>query len=182
LKELGGTYLQLTNSARPKDGSKPGTDLLLRYASVLNEIGRAAMSMGIQAVYHNHMGQLGETPEEVDTIMSGCDPDLVKLLLDVGHYTQGGGDPAACIHKYKDRIAALHLKDVKSNPAMSGYKFVELGQGRVDFPGIFKALDEIKFKGWAMVELDAVPEPGRTPLQSATISKEYLTKNLKGSF
>lgn len=57
--------------------------------------------------------------------------------------------------------------------------FVELGQGRVDFPAVFKALNDVKFKGYAIVELDAVPEKEKTPLECAKISKAYLKDQLK---
>ena len=82
-----------------------------------------------------------------------------------------------------DHGVALHIKDVKSpladKPDPKAYKFVELGQGNVDLPAVFKALEKVKFNRWAVVELDGVPEPNRTPLESATISKAYLNDKLK---
>jgi inosose dehydratase len=56
---------------------------------------------------------------------------------------------------------------------------VELGQGRVDVPAVFKALQKVKFAGWAIVELDGVPDPEKTPAQCAEINKNYITKTLK---
>ena len=106
------------------------------------------------------------------------------MLFDTAHYQQGGGDPAADIRKYRDWIDVLHLKDVRAGgagragAAGSPYEFVELGRGRVDLPGVFAALREIDFKGWAIVELDRVPDPGGTPKQSAEINKQYLVDKL----
>jgi inosose dehydratase len=42
-----------------------------------------------------------------------------------------------------------------------------------------KALSDINFKGWGIVELDGVPETDKTAEQCAEINKEYLTKTLK---
>jgi inosose dehydratase len=53
-----------------------------------------------------------------------------------------------------------------------------LGQGNVDVPAVFAALEKIKFKGWGVVELDGVPDPNKTPLQCAQINKDYITKTL----
>ena len=39
---------------------------------------------------------------------------------------------------------------------------------------MFAALNEINFKGWGVVELDRVPDPGRTPKESAEINRRYL--------
>lgn len=185
VKALGGSAIQLTNSARPKD-RLPTTEELKRLATVMNEIGKQTADLGVQATYHNHMSQLGETPEEVEVIVQAMNPKFVKLELDIAHYKQGGGLPEKAVKQYKDIIYALHLKDTMSplpdkpdNP--KAYKFVELGRGNVDVPAVFKALDEIKFKGWGIIELDGVPEKDKTAAQCAQINKDYITKTLNYS-
>lgn len=178
VKILGGSSIQLTNSSRPKTGEVSNDDLV-KYAALLNEIGKRTAAIGIKTTYHNHMGQLGQTPEEVDVILKHTDPEFVKLLLDVAHYQQGGGNPVTAIKKYKDRLECLHIKDVKNTDDAKGYIFVELGQGRVDLPAVFAALKAINYNKYAIVELDAVPVKGRTPLQSGQITKDYLTGKLK---
>jgi inosose dehydratase len=181
LKEVGGQYLQVTNNARPKD-RPPTEEELQRLGRIMTEIGRRTAEFGVETIYHNHMNQLGETPEEVDTIMAATDPQYVSLLLDVAHYHQGGGDPAQAIRKYGKSIKALHIKDVESpvpGQEPGSYRFVELGKGNVDLPAVFEALRDINYAGWAIVELDAVPDKARTPLESAQISKSYLQDKLK---
>ena len=182
VKALGGSAIQLTNSARPKD-RMPTTEELKRLAAVMNEIGKQTTDLGVQAAYHNHMHQLGETPEEVDVIVQAMDPRYVKLELDIAHYRQGGGMPEKAVKQYKDMLYALHLKDTMSPlPAGSDdkgdYKFVELGRGNVNVPAVMKALDDVGFSGWGIVELDGVPEKDKTPMQCAQINKEYITKTL----
>jgi inosose dehydratase len=54
-----------------------------------------------------------------------------------------------------------------------GYKWVELGRGRLDVPGVIGALRQIHYRGSAVIELDKVPEPGRTPRESAEINRRY---------
>jgi inosose dehydratase len=181
VKKLGGSSIQLTNNARPKD-RPPSTDELKRLAQVMNKIGQQTADMGIQAVYHNHMHQLGETPEEVSVILNELDSRYVKLLLDIAHYHQGGGDPVKAVGQYKDILHALHIKDVQCPKVESptdprSYRFVELGQGNVNVKGVFEALRKIGFKGWCVVELDGVPSPERTPYQCAEISKRFLVEN-----
>ncbi|HEX9957836.1 MAG TPA: sugar phosphate isomerase/epimerase [Fibrella sp.] len=182
VKALGGSAIQLTNSARPKD-RLPTTEELKRLATVMNEIGKQTADLGVQAVYHNHMHQLGETPGEVEVIVQAMNPKAVKLLLDIAHYRQGGGQPEQAVLQYREQLHSLHLKDTMSPlPDRPGtpnaYKFVELGRGNVDVRAVFKALKTINFKGWGIVELDGIPEPGRTALQCAQTNKEYITKTL----
>jgi inosose dehydratase len=58
------------------------------------------------------------------------------------------------------------------------YRFVELGRGQVDLKGVFEALHRVNFRGWGIIELDAVPDPARTPKECAAISKKYLEEKL----
>lgn len=185
MRDAGGLYLQMTDSSRPKNG-KPAAEDIKKLGRVLTEVGKRVTDLGIMMAYHNHMDSLGEAPDEVDRLMDAADARYVKLLLDVAHYRQGGGDPAKAIRKFRDRILFLHIKDVET-PAQTvaaaageskPYRFVELGRGRVDLPDVFAALKEIKFRGWAIVELDSVPDPTRTPKESAFISKKYLEEKL----
>jgi inosose dehydratase len=182
VKALGGSAIQLTNSARPKD-RLPTTEELKRLATVMNEIGKQTADLGIQATYHNHMNQLGETPEEVDVIVQAMNPKYIKLELDIAHFKQGGGQPEKAVKQYKDIIYALHLKDTMSplpdkpdDP--KAYKFVELGRGNVNVPAVIKALEDINFSGWGIIELDGVPEKDKTAAQCAQINKDYITKTL----
>jgi inosose dehydratase len=55
---------------------------------------------------------------------------------------------------------------------------VELGRGRVDLPGVFAALRAINYRKWAIVELDRVPDPGRTPKEAAETNKRYLIETM----
>ena len=178
--DVGGLYLQVTDD-KPKDRAITAADRE-RLGHLLTEIGKRTADLGVSLGYHNHMGSLGERPEEVDQILQAADPRYAKLELDVAHYFQGGGDPAKAIEKYADRLLFLHIKDVEPLPdsgnAKRAYRFVELGRGRVDLPGVFDALHKLNFRGWAIVELDAVPDKTRTPKESADISKKYLEEKI----
>jgi inosose dehydratase len=79
-----------------------------------------------------------------------------------------------------DRNRADDLVDIQMDSSKVKYpfKFVELGQGRVDLPAVFKSLDEIKYRGWAVVELDHVTSKSRTAKESAMISKNYLDQKI----
>jgi inosose dehydratase len=179
VRDAGGLYLQVTDQ-RPKNRAIVADDYK-KLGRLLTEIGKRAADVGIAVGYHNHMGTMGEKPEEVDRILDSADPRYVKLELDVAHYLQGGGDPAKAIANHHDRLLFLHIKDVETvDPPANGknYRFVELGRGRVDFPAIFAALKRVNFRGWTVVELDAVTDKTRSPKESATISKTYLAEKL----
>jgi len=180
LRDAGGLYLQIIDE-KPKGRPIVAADYK-RFGGMLTELGKRTADHGVQVGYHNHMGSMGETPEGVEQIMEAVDPHYVRLELDVAHYFQGGGDPAKAVEKYSDRLLFLHLKDVEHLPGAAdtkeSYRFVELGRGLVNLPAVLDALRKINFRGWGIVELDAVPDKTRTPKESAIINKKYVEEKL----
>lgn len=175
LRDAGGLYLQILDS-RPK-GRVAVPDDYKQLGKALTELGKRTADLGIPLGYHNHMGSLGERPEELDQIMAASDPRYVKLELDIAHYFQGGGDPVKAIEKFSDRLLFLHIKDVEQ-VSKSVYRFVELGHGLVDVPAVFESLNKVGFRGWAVVELDEVPENAHSAKEAAAANKEYLHEKL----
>ena len=179
VRDVGGLYLQVTDE-RPKRAIVPAD--FDRMGKLLTEIGKRTADLGVALGYHNHMNNLGERPEEVRAVLAAADPKFVKLELDTAHYKMGGGDPIAAVKEYRDRLLFLHIKDLETPiPGATGdlsrsYRFVELGRGKVNLKGVFDALHAVNFKGWAVVELDRVPDDARTPKESAVIAKQYLEK------
>ena len=72
----------------------------------------------------------------------------VRVYYDLANSTQMGYDILAEIRQLgRDRICEFHAKE-------NGFL---LGQGRIDFPAVRKALDEIGYTGWIQIE-GAVPK------------------------
>jgi inosose dehydratase len=129
---------------------------------------------GIRTVFHQHVGTLVETLAEVRRLLETTDPTVLGLCLDTGHWTFGaGGDPVAAVRELRDRIWHVHFKDCErvvmaasrtdewDGPTSVGHGvFCELGNGCVDFPGVLRALDEIDYDGWIVVEQDVLPGMG----------------------
>jgi len=174
VREVGGLYLQVLDQ-HPGRSATP--DDFRRLGRLLTELGRRTADLGVPLGYHNHMGSLGQTPDQVARILDAADPEFVKFELDTAHYRQGGGDPADAVRRYAERLLFLHVKDVVSPVPGQGpesYRFVELGRGKVDLRAVFSALDAVGFDDWAVIELD---ESDR-PKESALISRTYLTEVL----
>jgi sugar phosphate isomerase/epimerase len=67
----------------------------------------------------------------------------VRVYYDVGNSTGNGFEVVKEIRWLgKDRICQIHLKD---NP---GY----MGEGKIDFPAVMRAIAEIGFEGFANLE------------------------------
>jgi len=76
-------------------------------------------------------------------IMERTKSPAVLTYYDVGNSTEGGFDVVKEIRWLgKDRICQIHLKD---NPHY-------LGEGKIDFPAVVKAIEDIGFHGFANLE------------------------------
>jgi len=141
---------------------------------------------GLRTVFHHHCAGYVETPEEIDTLLSSTDPSLIGLVLDMGHYKFGGGDPLGALKKYQDRIWHIHFKDCHPNIAAKSrtekwdyFKsvgngvFCELGKGSVDFTAIVAALMTQHYSGWIVVEQDVLPGMGN-PKVCAKRNRDFI--------
>lgn len=156
-------------------------------AEGLNSAGKIALEYGLKLTYHHHGGTAVESPEEIDKLMALTDPKAVFLLFDSGHALYGGADPAVLLRKHYDRVAYIHLKDVRVNrleeAKASGVDFVTCirngvftvpGDGNIDFGPILKELLERKYDGWALLEGEQ--DPGEHPAREyAARAIEYLS-------
>lgn len=163
VRDVGGKYLQVIDN-RPK-GRDPAPEDFRRMGRLLTEIGKRSADLGVPLGYHNHMGALGQSPDEVSRVLEAGDPRYVHLELDTGHYRQAGGDPAEAIRRHAARLLFLHIKDLDASN-----HFIELGRGRVDVPAVFAALDAINFDGWGVVELDE----SAAPKESGAVARRFL--------
>ena len=139
---------------------------------------------GLMVVYHPHAQTYCETEEEIERLLKDT---TVQLCFDTGHHVYGGGDPVAFFRKHHDRIPYLHLKDCNQelrdkvkkeglsfNKAITMGLMCEPGSGAVDFADFYKALQEVDYNGWVVVEQDMFPCPFDQPYPIAKRTREYL--------
>ncbi|WP_217597595.1 myo-inosose-2 dehydratase [Cohnella sp. GbtcB17] len=156
-------------------------------AEGLNEAGRIARELGLKLTYHHHGGTAIEKPEEFDRLMAMTDPASVFLLYDTGHALYGGADPLELLRKHYDRIAYIHLKDVRlqalEKARTDGVDFVTCirrgvftvpGDGGIDFGPIVRELRTRGYDGWAMLEGEQDPAM-HPPREYAARSLAYLS-------
>jgi inosose dehydratase len=174
---------QIAARVGPNDGLSD--DQYKRFADTLNEFGALTLGEGVRSCFHNHVGSVIESADEIERLLELADPAVIFLGPDTGHLAWAGVEPVAFCRQHVERIKTLHIKDI--DPAVlergraAGWDydtfdrngiFAELGRGSVDFVALFELLRAAGFSGWAIAETDTTMLP--TALESATISREYL--------
>ena len=150
-------------------------------AETFNRAGEACKKAGIQFAYHNHWFEFlpvnGKLP--YDLLLTECDPNLVKMELDLCWITVGGQDPLKYFDRYPGRFPLVHVKDVKRIPPVTAggaqdfgssmKDMTEVGSGIIDWKKIFAQSDKAGIKHY-FVEHD---NP-KKPLESIKKSYDYL--------
>lgn len=155
-------------------------------AEGMNQAGFLAKELGLKLTYHHHGGTVVEQPDEIERLMELTDPNYVYLLFDTGHAYYGNQNPLEMLIKYDDRIAYIHLKDIRMQVLQEARAeksdfvtcirkgvFTVPGNGDLDFAPIMKELTRRNYRGWALLEgeQDPVRNP---PFDLAKKAIEYL--------
>lgn len=162
---------------------RPANEEELAYnLKAINEIASMTNAHGILPCIHPHYNTTVMYESEIDFIMENTDPSLVAFGPDTAHLTAGQCDPVSVIKKYADRVKFIHLKDIndagiEAAGMQAGVEvytnFRELGQGSVDFPGVFEVLDAVGYDGYYTIELD---RSRYTNKESAAMSYDYMQR------
>jgi inosose dehydratase len=194
LADFGANHLVVFSPGRTKPGAN--TPAAFReLCARCDQIGEVAGEMGFTAGLHNHLGEMVQTPEEVDRFMAMTDPKLFGLSPDTAHLYLAGCDVVGTLNRYKHCIHFLDYKDAKwttpgrdwvlpngqvlpkDSPMARFYASIyNLGDGGVDFPGCHRVLKSVNYGGWICVDLDTAREG---PLSSYERCGAYVVKKLQ---
>lgn len=153
-----------------------------------NKLAELAEEKGMKVSLHHHMGTGIQTPEEIDRFMEST-KDNVYLLFDTGHiYFSEGSQEAVdkLIDKYIDRIAHIHLKDVRRGVMekvkaerwsfLKGVRegvFTVPGDGDINFDHVFDVVEKSGYEGWLVVEAEQDPSKAN-PFEYAVKARNFI--------
>jgi L-ribulose-5-phosphate 3-epimerase len=95
------------------------------------------------------------SPLEMSRYVDEFQSPWVKAYFDVGNVVLYGY-PQDWIRSLGKRIAKVHLKDFKR--LEDGYRWVNLGEGDIDWPAVRRAFADIGYTGYATTELEGGDE------------------------
>jgi sugar phosphate isomerase/epimerase len=119
-----------------------------------------------------------------------------NILFDPSHFVLQQLDYLAFLDIYHERIRAFHVKDAEFNPSgrsgvYGGYqdwidrpgRFRSLGDGQVDFGGIFSKLAQYDFPGWAVMEWEcALKHPEDGAREGAPFIRDHIIRVTERAF
>ena len=102
-----------------------------------------------------------------------------QVYPDIGNLSAWAEDVPGELAKAKGRIASVHLKDtLKPKPGFPGrFREVPFGTGCVDFPGAFRALRSIGYRGSYLVEMWTHESPD--PAAEIRAAREWILGRMR---
>ena len=155
---------QLFMPAVPLDEREGTADA---WRAVGAELGRMAERMadrGLALGYHNHHWELiafpdGRTPLEL--LFEGAAGSPLTFEADLAWLVRGGVDPLAWLDWYRDRLTAVHVKDIAPpGESLDEDGWSDVGAGTLDWPTLWRESLAHGAK-WMVLEHDKPKDPVR---------------------
>ncbi|MFQ5808395.1 MAG: sugar phosphate isomerase/epimerase family protein [Armatimonadota bacterium] len=107
----------------------------------------------IRLAIHNHGGRhwLG-TDAMLEHVFSKTS-DRIGLCLDTAWAIDSRLDPVKMVTQFGDRLHGIHIKDFLYTPDRTPEDVV-VGTGILDLPGLLKAMDDVGFDGYVVLEYE----------------------------
>lgn len=172
---------------------RPGQPEFANVIENAKMLGRVAKELGMTLLYHNHDFEFVKLDGEyaLDILYKEVPAELLETEIDTCWVNVGGEDPSAYVRKYTGRAPVVHLKDFhisgklpkhmyaligidedKEEEEESTFEFRPVGYGMQNIPSILEASVDAG-ASWVVVEQDS-PSMGKTPIESAKLSRDYL--------
>lgn len=160
-------------------------ELAARWLPILNTFDEH----GVDVCYELHPGEDLHDGITFETFLEHTNNHTrANVLYDPSHMVLQGMDYLAFIDHYHQRIRAFHVKDAEFNPTgkqgvYGGYqswinragRFRSLGDGQVNFKGIFSKLAQYDFAGWAVLEWECcIKHPEVGAAEGAVFIKNHI--------
>ncbi len=118
-------------------------------AGILNDAAGKLQAVGMFAGYHAHgfdFVTLENGEIAWNFLFSQTRPEVI-MQIDIGNSVSGGGDPIAALRLFPNRARSVHLKDYGGSSPNA-----VLGEGKADWPEIFRLCETTQNTEWYVVE------------------------------
>ncbi|PQA59006.1 MULTISPECIES: sugar phosphate isomerase/epimerase family protein [Siphonobacter] len=169
------------------------TELAKRWTPILNAFDEAGVNVGFEL----HPGEDLHDGISFEMFLEKVNNHpRAGINYDPSHFLLQQLDYLQFIDFYHDRIYAFHVKDAEFNPTgkqgvYGGYqgwvdragRFRSLGDGQVDFSGIFSKMAQYDYDGWAVLEWEcAIKHPEQGAAEGAPFIESHIIRVTERAF
>lgn len=168
-------------------------ELARRWLPILNVFDE----QGVDVCYEIHPGEdLHDGVSYERFLQASGNHPRARILFDPSHFVLQQLDYLQFIDIYHEKIGMFHVKDAEFNPngrsgVYGGYqdwidrpgRFRSLGDGQVDFVGIFSKLSQYGYDGWAVMEWECcIKQPEQGAAEGAPFINSHIIQVTNKAF
>ncbi|MFV1965495.1 MAG: sugar phosphate isomerase/epimerase family protein [Pirellulaceae bacterium] len=173
LGKLGGRRLGVSVGAPRGAKERKTAQQFDDQADVLRQLMVICTAHGVVLNLHNHTYEVKDDQYDLRNTLERISD--IQLGPDLGWLREAGIDPASFIRQHGKRLVFLHLRDQKAD----GTWAEAMGEGDTDHVEIAKALREVDFTGYAVIELATPPKRQTRPTrESLKISRQFVRNTM----
>ncbi|HEX4032559.1 MAG TPA: sugar phosphate isomerase/epimerase [Terracidiphilus sp.] len=162
-------------------------ELARLWTPILNTFDEA----GVDVCYELHPGEDLHDGATFERFLAAVkNHPRANILFDPSHMVLQQMDYLAFLDLYHDRICAFHVKDAEFHASgragvYGGYqdwidrpgRFRSLGDGQIDFGGIFSKMAQYDYPGWAVVEWECcIKHPEAGAAEGAVFVRDHIIR------
>ncbi len=124
------------------------------FVAVMREATAMAKGHGLRFTLENHTHTFVPITDGFLRLYDRINDPTLGMNLDIGWVWINREYPPLAIHKVKDLLLNVHIRDVDG----LAYRFPAVGTGRMDLKAVIQALREVGYRGYLTIEQDRVPD------------------------
>lgn len=151
----------------------PHDQAMDRLVAGLGEVLDYAAGQGVTVGFEPEPGMLIDSMRAFDELLAQIDRPNLRLTLDIGHLQCQGEPIAESVLRCAPRLVNVHIDDMRRGV----HEHLMFGEGEIDFPPVFAALNQAGYTGGVYVELSRHSHEGP---QAAKEAFAYLQRADRG--
>jgi L-ribulose-5-phosphate 3-epimerase len=147
-KQLGADVVSFWSGAATDDAAP--SELMNRLVEQCQRLADHAAERGVKLAFEPEPGMFIDTMDKFAELHGRVGHPAFGLTLDVGHLVCQGEVPVGDhIRRWREWLWNVHLEDMRRGV----HDHLMFGEGEVDYPDFFAAMEEIGFSGCISIEL-----------------------------
>jgi sugar phosphate isomerase/epimerase len=140
------------------------------FVAAMREATAMAKAHGLRFSLENHTHTLVPTTDAFLRLYDKIDDPALGMNLDIGWIWINREYPPLAIYKLGARLCNVHIRDIDGLALW----FPAVGEGRLDYPAVIEALDDVGFRGFLTIEQDSVPNQREALVKGRTLLEGLL--------
>lgn len=125
-----------------------------QFVKTMKQATDMAKAQGLRFSLENHTHTLVPDAMSFRMLWDRIKDPALGMNLDIGWLQLQREYPPIAVYQAGDKLVNVHIRDIDG----VGLRFVGIGEGVMDFPGVIKALKDIGYSGYLTFEQDGVPD------------------------